>query len=116
MIRNQSNTIVQITNLSHMRITTVQEAVAFLRAIQPLNEQVASVLQRASIARQQVINRAIAPTPAPEPAPQEAPVEPDKPFEPEEMSSDEGYSEKEVKEKVTKLKKANEPNPEEKDN
>lgn len=104
--RNQTNTITQITNLSHMRITTVQEAVAFLRAIQPLQEQVANVLQRASVMAQHSMNRAVAPTPAPVVETPASPVEPDKPFEPEEMDSDEGYSDKEVKEKVNKLKKA----------
>ena len=105
--RNQTPTMTQIVNLSHLRITTVQEAVAFLRAVQPLNEQVASVLQRSSLQAQQAINKAqtIA-----RPIPQE-PVkvvepEPEKSFEPENLSTDEGYSDKEVEEKVTKLKKA----------
>ena len=117
--RNQTPTMTQIVNLSHIRITTVQEAVAFLRAIQPLNEQVASVLQRSSLRAQQAMNKAQAPAPKPvvekEPTPV---VEPDKPFEPEDLSTDEGYSETEVEEKVAKLKKAkkDESKPEEKSN
>lgn len=104
--RNQTNTITQITMMSHMKITTPQEAVAFLRAIQPLQEQVAFVLQRKSIADQQVINRAqAAPVPTPEPEPTPV-VEPEKPFEAEDLSTDEGYSDKEIEEKVEKLKKA----------
>jgi len=96
--------------MSHMKITTPQEAVAFLRAIQPLQEQVAFVLQRKSIVDQQVVNRAqaaqAAATPV-EPTPEPAPVvEPEKPFEAEDLSTDEGYSDKEVEEKVEKLKKA----------
>lgn len=106
--RNQSNTIMQITQLSHLRITTTQEAVAFLRAIQPLQEQVAFVLQRKAIADQQVVNRAQAVKPV-EPIPEPTPVvEPEKPFEAEDLSTDEGYSDKEVEEKVEKLKKAKE--------
>ena len=108
--RNQTNTMSQIVNLSHIRITTTQEAVAFLRAIQPLNEQVAAVLQRSALRAQQQINKAqIAAAPAPAPAPEPTPVpEPDKPFEAENLSDDEGYSDKEVEEKVAKLKKAKE--------
>lgn len=103
--RNQTNTMSQITMLSRMRITTTQEAVAFLRAIQPLHEQVAAVLQVASLKRQQEVNRAI---PAPKtPAPEVKPApEPEKKFEAEDLSSEEGYSEEEVKARVEKLKKA----------
>lgn len=106
--RNQTNTMTQIVNLSHIRITTTQEAVAFLRAIQPLNEQVAAVLQRSALRVQQQINKAqIAAAPAPAPAPEPTPApEPDKPFEAEDLSNDEGFSDKEVEEKVAKLKKA----------
>ena len=103
--RNQSNTIMQITNMSHIRITTVQEAVAFLRAIQPLQTQVAEVLQRSSVRIQQDINRATAPAPTPAPEPkivEEAP----KVFVPEDLDTEEGFSDREVEEKVAKLKKA----------
>ena len=103
--RNQTNTITQITNLSHIRITTVQEAVAFLRAIQPLQEQVASVLQRSSVVAQREINKAQVPAPAPAPAP--TPVEePQKVFVPEDLTTEEGFSDSEVEAKVAKLKKA----------
>ena len=103
--RNQSNTIQLITNLSHIRITTVQEAVAFLRAIQPLQTQVAEVLQRSSVRLQQEVNRATAPAPAPR---VEAPVveETPKVFVPEDVSTEEGFSDAEVEAKVAKLKKA----------
>lgn len=105
--RNQTNTITQITMMSHMKITTPQEAVAFLRAIQPLQEQVAFVLQRKSITDQQVVNRAqVVATPV-ETASEPTPIpEPEKPFEAEDLSTDEGYSDKEIEEKVEKLKKA----------
>lgn len=104
--RNQTNTITQITNLSHIRITTVQEAVAFLRAIQPLQEQVAAVLQRSSLRAQQDINRAQTPVQAPVMEESKIVEEPQKVFVPEDLSTDEGYSDKEVEEKVEKLKKA----------
>ena len=104
--RNQTNTLSQITMLSRMRITTTQEAVAFLRAIQPLNEQVAAVLQQASLKRQQAINKQSIPAPVP-PAPEAIPApEPEKKFEAEDLSSDEGYSESEVEKRVETLKKA----------
>lgn len=104
--RNQTNTLSQITMLSRIRITTTQEAVAFLRAIQPLQEQVAAVLQTESLRRQQTINRQAAPTPeTPEPEAAPAP-EPEKKFEAEDLSSDEGYSEAEMEARVEKLKKA----------
>lgn len=103
--RNQTNTISLITNLSHIRITTVQEAVAFLRAIQPLQEQVASVLQRSSVIAQREINRAQAPVPAPATQPTIV-EEPAKVFVPEEMDTEEGFSDSDVEAKVEKLKKA----------
>lgn len=104
--RNQTNTMTQITMLNRMRITTSQEAVAFLRAIQPLHEQVAAVLQRESLRKQQELNRRAIPAPTtPEPAPTPAP-EPEKKFEPEDLSSDEGYSDSEIEAKVEKLKKS----------
>lgn len=104
--RNQSNTMSQIAMLSRCRITTTQEAVAFLRAIQPLHEQVAAVLQTASLKRQQEINRQAIPAPV-TPAPEVTPVpEPEKKFEAEDLSSDEGYSESEIEARVEKLKKS----------
>jgi len=96
----------QITMLNRLRITTSQEAVAFLRAIQPLHEQVAAVLQKESLRKQQDLNRRAVPAPT-TPEPEVAPApEPEKKFEPEDLSSDEGYSEAEVEARVEKLKKA----------
>lgn len=107
--RNQTPTLTQIQMMGNMRITTAQEAVAFLRAIAPLNEQVAYVLQRSSLREQQAINAADAAARKPEaaPTPEVAPTpEPEKTFVPEDLSSDEGFSDSEVEEKVAKLKKA----------
>ena len=113
--RGYTPTMQQITMLSRMRITTPQEAVAYLRATQALNEQVAYVLQQASLRAQQQVNREItpAPTPAPAPAPTPAPApapapEPEKKFEAEDLATEEGYSESEVEDKLAKLKEANE--------
>lgn len=105
--RNQTPTMDQIKMISNMRITSPSEAVAFLRAIQPIQEQIAYVLQRSSLAEQRVINRAVAkpieevevPTPTPI-------VEETKEFVPEEMDSEEGYTEKEIEDRVAKLKSA----------
>ena len=104
--RNQTSTMSQIQMMSRMRITTPQEAVALLRALAPLQTQVAYVLQRSSLNIQQNINREVQkpisePTPVETPTPVQHEV-----FVPEDLSSEEGFSEKEVEEKVAKLKKA----------
>ena len=115
--RNQTQAIDEIKRMQRIRITTKAEAVAFLRALAPLHEQVAGVLQRTSIAEQHAINRGRIEQakeekvePKVEQKPQEAYGfgETPKTLVPEDLSSDEGYSEKEVEEKVAKLKKANE--------
>lgn len=103
--RNQTPTMTQIQLLAQMRITTVPEAVAFLRAMRPINDQIAGVLQRASLSQQRAINQEIAPAPTPEPTPAPTP-EPQKVFVPEDLQTEEGYSEEDIKEKVSKLKKS----------
>lgn len=104
--RNQTSTMSQIQMMGRMRITTPQEAVAFLRALAPLQTQVAYVLQRSSLNIQQNINREVQ-KPISEPTPVEAPTPvQQEAFVPEDLSSEEGFSEKEVEEKVAKLKKA----------
>lgn len=110
--RNQTPTMTQIQMLAQMRITTVPEAVAFLRAMRPINDQIAGVLQRASLAQQVEINRAsFAKEPVEEPAKNEVAKEvkdpePQKVFVPEDLLTEEGYSEEEEKAKVDKLKAA----------
>ena len=106
MYRNQTNNMNVIQAMAAMRITTPTEAVAFLRAEQSIHAQIAGVLQRVSIREQQKINRSAQPAPAPV---QEAPapvLEPAKPFEPEDLSPDEGFSEEEVEKRVAQLKSA----------
>lgn len=109
--RNQTSAISQIQAMSRIRITTPQEAVAFLRALAPLHEQVAYVLQRSSIRSQQNANRidntvremnrrAAAATPV-SPVP-----DPTTTFEPEDLKTEEGFTESDIEEKVAKLKKA----------
>lgn len=110
--RNQTPTMTQIQMLAQMRITTVPEAVAFLRAMRPINDQIAGVLQRASLAQQVEINRAsLAKEPVEEPVKDEVAKEvkdpePQKVFVPEDLLTEEGYSEEEEKAKVDKLKAA----------
>lgn len=107
--RNQTPTMTQIQMLAQMRITTVPEAVAFLRAMRPINDQIAGVLQRASLAQQVEINRAsLAKEPVEEPVKNEVvkDPEPQKVFVPEDLLTEEGYSEEEEKAKVDKLKAA----------
>ena len=107
--RNQTPTMTQIQMLAQMRITTVPEAVAFLRAMRPINDQIAGVLQRASLAQQVEINRAsFAKEPVEEPVKNEVvkDPEPQKVFVPEDLLTEEGYSEEEEKAKVDKLKAA----------
>ena len=107
MYRNQTNNMSIIQAMATMRITTPQEAVAFLRAEQAIHTQIAGVLQRVSIGTQQNINRRLAQTIPVQQAPEPAPVpEPEKPFEPEDLSSDEGFSEEEVEKRVAQLKSA----------
>lgn len=104
--RNQTPTMSQIQMLATMRITTPSEAVAFLRAVQPLYTQIAYVLQRSGLRAQHELNREMTPQATVE-APAPAPVpEPEKKFEPEEMNTEEGFSEEEIEEKVAKLKSA----------
>lgn len=103
--RNQTNTLSQIAMLSRIRITTPQEAVAFLRTINHLNLQVAQVLQRSSLAQQRALNPAPTSIPVQTPDPTPIPT-PEKTFVPEDLSTDEGYSEEETEAKVEKLKAA----------
>lgn len=102
--RNQTPTMTQIQLLAQMRITTVPEAVAFLRAMRPINDQIAGVLQRASLAQLRTYNQ---PKPEPEQVEQPKPEpEPQKVFVPEDLVTEEEYSEEDAKEKVSKLKAA----------
>lgn len=103
--RNQTSTMDQIKMIGTMRITNTQEAVAFLRAVQPINEQVAAVLQRVGLSEQHAVNRVVAPTPEPQPEPAIVPEEP-KNFVPADLGTDDSFSEKEIEEKVAKLKSA----------
>lgn len=107
MYRNQTNNMNIIQALATMRITTPQEAVAFLRAEQTIHIQIAGVLQRVSIGTQQNINRKLARTIPVQQVEEPAPApEPEKPFEPEDLSSDGGFSEEEVEKRVAQLKSA----------
>lgn len=69
--RNYTSTQQKIQMISQLRITTREEAVAFLRAVASINEQIAGVLQRDSLNELAARNRK-APTPVEE---QQAAVE-----------------------------------------
>lgn len=106
LYRNQTNTMTQIQLLSQMRITTTQEAIAFLRAMRPINDQIAGVLQRGALAQQHLVNRqsAVDTMPAPQPtAPEPAQ---DKPFEPEQLNEETGYSEADTNARISQLKRS----------
>lgn len=110
--RNQTSTNQKIQMLASLNITTIQEAVAFLRAQQTVNAQIVTVLQKAGLAHQQSINRVeqafahpaakaampVEDTPEPEAVKSEVPAE--------EIETREEFSENEVKTKVAILKKA----------
>lgn len=107
MYRNQTNNMNIIQAMAAMRITTPQEAVAFLRVEQTIHAQIAGVLQRVSIGTQQNINRKLARAVPVQQVAEPAPApEPEKPFEPEDLSTDEGFSEEEVEKRVAQLKSA----------
>ena len=104
--RNQTPTMNQIQLLATIRITNPSEAIAFLRAVQPVYTQIAGVLQRTGLRAQHAINQEmvqdkpiVVDTPAPVP-------EPTKKFEPEEMGGEEEYTEDEIEARVAKLKSA----------
>lgn len=64
--RNYSSTIQKIQMISQLRITTREEAIAFLRAVGNINVQIADILQRESLRSVAIKNRerAIAEAPA----------------------------------------------------
>ena len=74
VFRNQASPVQKIQMISSLRITTKDEAAAFLRAIASINEQIAAVLQRSSMA--DLAERNKAKTPAPTPTPNKIPEEP----------------------------------------
>lgn len=106
--RNQTPTMAQIQAMSRIRITTPQEATAFLRTLAPINEQIVYVLQRASLMVQRESNKIDTAMRNAAVKQQTAPVapEPVTTFEPENLQTEEGFTESDIEEKVAKLKKA----------
>lgn len=106
LYRNKTNTLSQITMLSNMRITTVQEAVAFLRALPPLYNQVCAVLQRRSVSevmqKSQEKSQKVQPAPAPAPEPV-APEPSVVKVEPEKFENEGGYSAEETEKRIKEL-------------
>lgn len=106
LYRNKTNTLSQITMLSNMRITTVQEAVAFLRALPPLYNQVCAVLQRRSVSEvmQKSQEKSQKVQPAPAPAPEPVVPEPSVvKVEPESFENEGGYSAEETEKRIKEL-------------
>lgn len=109
--RNQTSTNQKIQMLSSLNITTIQEAVAYLRTQQVINAQIVAVLQKAGLSVQQSINRLeqaaaqpVAQAAMPAPAPVEEVTKVEVPVE--EIDTKEEFTDNEVKARVETLKKA----------
>ena len=106
--RNHTSAMGLIQMLGSVRISTTQEAVAMLRAMQPINAQIAAVLQRAGLREQQLINRSVQRTvqEVEQPVVEQTELPTAPVFTPEDLTTEEGYSEEEIEAKVAKLKSA----------
>lgn len=107
--RNYSSTQQKIQMVSQLRITNREEAVAFLRAVANINEQIAAVLQRENLQDLAIKNRKIAQEKKPEVIQEEAVaaiatevVEEDVPN----FEETETHSEEDVVSRIKQLKKA----------
>lgn len=109
--RNQTSTNQKIQMLASLNISTIQEAVAFLRAQQTVNAQIVTVLQKAGLIRQQARNRveqtlkypeAVAAMPV-DNTPEQVVAKTEVPAE--DIDTKEGFTETEVKSRVETLKK-----------
>lgn len=106
MYRGQTTTMQKIQAVSSLRITTREEAIAFLRAIADVNNQIAGILQRQNMQELAVKNST---PPVVKEAEEVQEVEPvvetsaeEAPFEEEE-----GHTEEQKKSLLDKLRKAN---------
>lgn len=107
--RNQTNTMSQIQALSRIRITNAQEATALLRALGPIYEQVAHVLQATSITRTLIRNMAKRDKETPAPLTPSSTTDiqlHDAPFTPEPIDTEEGHSQSDIDAKLETLKAA----------
>lgn len=101
--RNQASTSQKIQMIATLRITTREEAIAFLRAIGDIQVQCANIMQKDSLLLQSIRNRQ-APKVEKEPVvePKEDPAEPT----PIDLTEEEQHSEKDVAERLKQLRKA----------
>lgn len=109
--RNQDTTMQKIQMIAGLRITNMQEAIAFLRCLSAIHNQIAGVIQREALKKVQEVNRAAQPTitePEVQPVAVSNPIEPDT-LVPEELSDKVEYTESEVEARVAALKAASKP-------
>lgn len=109
--RNQDTTMQKIQMIAGLRINTMQEAVAFLRCLSAIHNQIAGVIQREALKKVQELNRAAQPPitePEPQPVAVSNPIEADT-LVPEDLSDKVEYTESEVEARVAALKAASKP-------
>ncbi len=106
MYRGQTTTMQKIQAVSSLRITTREEAIAFLRAIADVNNQIAGILQRQNMQELAVKNST---PPVVKEAEEVQEVEPvvETPAEETPFEEEEGHTEEQKKSLLDKLRKAN---------
>lgn len=107
MYRGQTTTTQKIQAISTLRITTKEEAIAFLRAISNIHLQIADVLQRQNMQELSAKNNARAVKELEKAAEvQVAPAEPVQTEEPISFDEEEGHTEEQKSKLLGRLKKA----------
>lgn len=106
MYRGQTTTMQKIQAVSSLRITTREEAIAFLRAIADVNNQIAAILQRQNMQELAVKNST---PPVVKEAEEVQEVEPvvEAPAEEAPFEEEEGHTEEQKRSLLDKLRKAN---------
>lgn len=106
MYRGQTTTMQKIQAVSSLRITTREEAIAFLRAIADVNNQIAAILQRQNMQELAVRNST---PPVVKEAEEVQEVEPvvETPAEEAPFEEEGGHTEEQKKSLLDKLRKAN---------
>lgn len=105
--RNYSSTQQKIAMLNTLRITTREEAIAFLRGVANINAQIADILQRENLAALASRNRVAATTPVEEQKETVASVAVEATEEEvPNFEQEETHTEEEAKNRVAQLKKS----------
>lgn len=106
MYRGQTTTMQKIQAVSSLRINTREEAIAFLRAIADVNNQIAAILQRQNMQELAVKNST---PPVVKEAEEVQEVEPavETPAEEAPFEEEEGHTEEQKRSLLDKLRKAN---------